>query len=234
MRRLAAPAILALTVLAFPAGAAAQADRTAGPPARGHPAQVEVTARIVVVDREALARAGLDYVVLGNNRVRVRAAGNRGGGARDGGGGVVVGTHRVKAFLDLARENRWVRSESTQRVLTMSGGEGMISSTGLSIRRGAARTRGPSLVVSPTVLDDGAVHLRVSTGVEDRVTYPWGYGVDGSPAAVETEIIARDGQEVILASSSSATDTRQAGLLGWGRTERERAVLVAVTTRVVR
>lgn len=222
------PAVIALLALATPVWA--QHSTLAAPsPAEQGVAHVRVTAQIVVVDRDALTRAGLSYVVLGNDRVRVSS--NRRSGSR--GARVRVGTHGVTAFLDAVRDSRWVRSESTQQVLTISGGEGVVSATSLAVGRHAARTRGPSLVVSPSVLADGSVHLRVSARHEDAVTYAWGYGVDGSPAAVDSEIIARDGEEVILASSSAVQSTRDSGLLHWGTAEQGRDVLVSVSARVV-
>lgn len=226
------PVLMALLALATPAWAqhstthAAAAHAVAAEQGVAH---VRVTARILVVDRDALTRAGLDYLVLGNDRVRVSANGrNRARGVRVG-----VGTHGVSAFLEAIRENRWVRSESTQQVLTISGGEGVVSSTDLAAGRYASRTRGPSLVVSPSVLADGSVHLRVSARHEDSIRYAWGYGVDGSPAAVETEVVARDGEELLLASSSSTQSTRQSGLLSWGTAEQGREVLVAVSAEIV-
>ena len=213
---------LALLTLAVPAAAQQGAGTL--------PEQVRVTTRIVVVDREAFTRAGLSYDVIGPNRVRVRSTGRRvPGGVR-----VTVGTHGVTAFLEAARASRWVRSESTQQVLTLSGRPAMISSQDLAVGRRAARTRGPSMAVIPTVLADGTVHLQVSAGIEDRVTYAWGYGVDGSPAAVDTEILAAPGEEVLLASGSSTTSTRQSGLGGWSSGEAGRDVLVAVSVERVR
>lgn len=229
---LAAPAAAQHTATPVPSSVHGVADGAADVADVDVVAHVRVTARIVVVERDALTSAGLDYVVLGNDRVRVRPIARSGRSARQG-IRIGVGTHGVTAFFDAVRESRLIRSESTQQVLTMSGGEGVVASTQLTVRRGAARTRGPSLVVSPTVLEDGTVHLWVSTRHEDSVTYPWGYGVDGSPAAVETELIARDGEEVILASSSAAEATRGSGLLRWASGEQGRDVLVAVTARVV-
>ena len=219
------PAILGLLALATPVWGQGL------PPSAGSAldlAQVRVTSRIVMVDHEALTRAGISYVVLGNDRVRVDAS------RRRGPGGIEVGVHGVRAFLEAARENRWIRSESTQQVLTLSGRSAMVASTDLTVDRRSARTRGPSLEVIPTVLADGSVHLAVFTGVRDRVTFGRGYGVDGSPAAVETEIIAGDGEEVLLASSSTTRSTRGAGLLAWSAGEQGRDVLVAVTATVVR
>jgi hypothetical protein len=190
---------------------------------------VRVTSRIVIIDREALTRAGLSYVVLGGGRVRVDTGGRR-GAARDG---AWVGTHSARAFLDAVRSRGWLRSESTQQVLTTSGREAVVSSNTLTLDRRAARTRGPSLVVIPTVLADRQVKLQLSARVEDDVTYRWGYGVDGSPAAVDTEIIATDGEEIIVGSSSVVETARESGLLWWGTSERGRDVLVAVTAQVV-
>lgn len=222
------------TVVSGLALAAALLGPPARLPAQQLPAmaseQVRVTARIVVVDREALARAGLAYVVVGNDRVRV----TRTGGRTPGGVRVKVGTHGVTAFLEAARASRLIRSESTQQVMTMSGRAAQISSQDLSMGRRAARTRGPTLAVVPTLLADGRVRLQVSTGVEDRVTYARGYGVDGSPAAVDTEVLASDGEELILASSSWITTTRESGLAGWTSDEAGRDVLVAVSATVVR
>ena len=212
-----------LVLLALPASAAAQEL-----PSRVHeaPAHVRVTARIVTVDRDALTRVGLAYELLGNERVRVHST-RRGGGA-----GAAVGTHGVTAFLDVARERRWLRSESSQQVVALSGGEAVVSSSDLAVGRYAARTRGPVLAVSPTVLPDGRVHLRLAAGVEDEVSYGWGYRVDGSPAAVTTELVVRPGEEVLVATSSAVHSARESGLLSWASRERGRDVLVAVTASV--
>lgn len=232
--RLSALSLLTLAAPAWaqqpPAHAPADASDASAAVAGAH---VRVTARIVVVDRDALARAGLDYVVVGHDRVRVTATGRAAGRAGGRGGGIGVGIHGVTAFLEAARERRWVRSESTQQVLVMSGGEGMVASTDLAVGRHAARTRGPSLAVLPSVLPDGRVHLRVSARVEDTVRYAWGYGIDGSPAAVETEVVAGDGEELLLASSSAVRSSREARLLGWSESEQGRDVLVSLTARVV-
>lgn len=190
---------------------------------------VRVTARILVIDRDAFTRAGLDYVVLGTDRVRVGRNGRR----PSGGVSVRVGTHPSAVFLEAVRASRWIRSESTQQVLVLSGAEAFVGSTTLSVGHRSARTRGPTLAVVPTVLEDGRVHLYLSARVEDAVTYPWGYGADGSPAAVETELIAAPGAEIIVASSSAAQSTRESGILWWAASEQDRDVLVAVTVDVI-
>ncbi|NIP81067.1 MAG: hypothetical protein GWM90_18350, partial [Gemmatimonadetes bacterium] len=197
--------LFGLLALALPVAAQAPVPGGSGP-ARRSLTNVRITARTVVVDREAITRAGLSYVVLGGG-VRVRAHRPNDSGAA----GIRVGVHGVEAFLDAARRQRWIRRESTQQVLTLDGSEGVVASTDLSVSGFAARTRGPSLMVVPRVLADGSIHLRISARHGDRVTYAWGYGVDGSPAAVETELIARDGEEVVVASSSAVRSTREAG-----------------------
>jgi hypothetical protein len=190
---------------------------------------VRVTARIIVVDSDAMTRAGLSYAVLGNDRVAVRSSSGRAPrGVR-----VPIGTLGVTAFLEAVRESRWVRSESTQQVLVLSGSPALVASTDLTLGRHSARTQGPVLEVVPTVRDDGTVHLRVSARVEDSVTWGWGYGADGSPAAVATEVVTRDGEEVILASSSSVQSARETGILRWGVAEHGRDVLIAISAQVV-
>jgi hypothetical protein len=192
-------------------------------------AHVRVTARMVVIDRDAFTRAGLAYVLLGADRVRVSQHARR----VPAGVSVQVGTHGATAFLEAVRSSRWVHSESTQQVLAISGAEALLSSTTLTIGRRSAHTRGPALAVTPTVLADGRVRLHVSARVEDAVTYPWGYGVDGSPVAVETELIAVPGEEYIIGSSSAVQTTRETGILWWGSAEQGRDVLVAITAHVI-
>jgi hypothetical protein len=211
------------------------------------PVNVQVTARVVVVDREEAARVGLGYVVLGHDRVRVGDGGNSGGGGRMGtgwgtgwgtgtgagaGGGVGAEVLGATAFLELVRQHRLVRSESTQQVLVLSGGEARVASSELSLGRSMARTRGPSLTVVPTVGTDGLVHLWVRAGLDDVVHYGRGFEVDGSPASVNTEIVARPGEDVILASGTVTESTSERGLLRWGGATRDRDVLVVLRVEV--
>lgn len=195
-------------------------------------AQVSVTARIVVLDREAFSRAGVDYVALRGGHVRVDAREPRRVPrpfrVRIGSG--VLGVH---AFLEAARESRWVRSEFTQQVVTLSGSAARVSSSTLDLDPYAARSRGPELIVTPTVLDDGRVRVRVSAGVDDTVVDAWGLTLDGSPVRAETELILRSGEEVVLASAATRESTRDAALLRSSRGEREREVLVVITPRVI-
>jgi hypothetical protein len=218
---------------------AAAADSAAVVRALDRPVQVQVTARVVVVDREEATRVGLSYVVLGHDRVRVGAGARRGIGAGTrrgvdaaGGSGVAVDVLSATAFLDLVRQRRLVRSESTQQVLVMSGAEARVASSQVSVGRDMARTRGPSLTVVPTVGEDGLVHLWVRAGLDDVVSYGWGYEVDGSPAAVDTEIVARAGEDVILASGSVLETTSERGVLRWGSATHDRDVLIVLKVEV--
>lgn len=192
-------------------------------------ANVRVTARVVVIDREAAARAGVSYLALGGGRVEVRPvrSGRGGAGARIG------GPLGVGAFLELARERRWTRSEATQSVMVLSGAAARVASLEGGVSRYGASSRGPSLQVRPTVLPDGRVRLEVSTGVESRVDAGWGATVDAPPAWAETEVVARTGEEVVVASSAWSEEERSGGLLRIARGERGRDVLVVLTAAVL-
>lgn len=189
---------------------------------------VRVTARVVVVDREAAARAGVSYVARGGG-VEVHSAHGRRGGA----GVLVGGPLGTGAFLELARERRWTRSESTQSVTVLSGAMARVASLEGGVSRYGARSRGPSLAVRPTVLPDGRVRLVVSAGVEDRVDAGWGNPVDAPPAWAETEVVAREGEEVVVASSAWSEEERSGGLLRMARGERGRDVLVVLSAAVL-
>lgn len=222
-----APALLLPALLAaFPV--AAQDT----PTTRDREAQVSVTARIVVLDREALTRAGLRYLAIGGGRVRVDVAEPR-RLPRPFRARIGSGTLGIDAFLEAVRESRWVRSEFTQQVLTTSGSEARISASTLELGPYASRSRGPELIVTPTVLDGGLVRLRVSARVEDTVVDPWGFAVDGSPVHAETELVVRAGEEAVLASSAARESTRDAGLLRLSRGDRQRDVLVVITPQVL-
>jgi hypothetical protein len=177
-------------------------------------AQVRVTARILVVDRDEATRAGLGYAVVGHDRVRL-TRGDR-----------VLG---AGAFLELARERRLLRSESTQQVLVVSGGTARVGSTQLAVGPQGARTRGPVMEVVPTVAADGAVHLWIDARLEDSITWGWwGHRLDASPAAVTTELLARPGDEVIVASGRTTEAARAGGLLRRGSASHEREILIVI------
>lgn len=222
-----APALLLPALLAAVPAAAQDTSLT-----RNTDAQVSVTARIVVLDREAFTRAGLSYLAVGGGRVHVHVAEPR-RLPRPFRARIGFGTLGIDAFLEAARASRWVRSEFTQQVLTMSGSEARISASTLDFGPYASRSRGPELIVTPTVLDDGRVRLRVSARVEDTVADAWGFAVDGSPVHAETELVVRAGEEAVLASSATRESTRDTGLLRLSRGDRRRDVLVVITPRVV-
>jgi hypothetical protein len=212
------------------ATAAAAATFDGAPTVESSPQHVRLSATTVAVDREAVRRAGVSYVVIGPQRVQLDARDARRGTR---GTQVQVGTHGVRAFLDVARSNRWVRTEATQQVLVLSGGSARVASQQLTLDRRTAHSSGPVLDVTPTVLADGSVHLRISARLEDvAVDRRWGYAVDGSPVAVETELIVPAGVEVIIASGSTVETTRESGLLRLASSDRERDVFVVVTATV--
>jgi hypothetical protein len=181
----------------------------------------------VVVDRQAVARAGVSYVALDDGRVQLVSRGRRG----DVGVGM-QGPLGIRAFLDLARQRRWTRSESTLTMMVLSGSEGRIGSLQGSLSTYGGHSRGPSLTVVPTVLPGGRVRLRVSTGIEDRAETVWG-ARDASPAWTETEIVARDGEEVTVASSIVSESSRSGGLLRVSSGDLQRDVLIVLTPTVV-
>ncbi|HEX8692237.1 MAG TPA: hypothetical protein VF746_07455 [Longimicrobium sp.] len=212
--------------------AAVPAAAQDAPATRGADAQVSVTAKIVVLDREAFTRAGLAYLAVGGGRMHLDAAELR-RLPRPFRARIGSGTLGIDAFLEAARESRWVRSEYTQQVLTLSGSEARISASTLAVGPYAARSRGPELIVTPTVLGDGRVRLRVSARVDDTVTDAWGNAVDGSPLASETQLVVRAGEPAVLASSATRESSRDAGLLRLRRADRQRDVLLVITPRVV-
>jgi hypothetical protein len=235
-------AILASAAVALLAGSPLSATPTATAPhapGLGAPAadsgrathHVRLTASLLVVDREAVRRAGVSYVVLGPGQVRLTPLDERRRPAR--GVRAQLGALNVGAFIEAVRMNSWLRTETTQQVLALSGTSARVSSTELTIDGFATRSRGPVLSVLPTVLADGRIHLRVSAGVEDVVTDRyWGYSADGSPVSVDTELIVDPGEEVIIASGSGVESSRAAGLLHFSSTSRERDVLVVVRATV--
>lgn len=191
--------------------------------------QVRLTTHTVVVDREAARRAGVSYVTLADGRVEVQGVPVR----RRGATVAVQGPLGIRAFLDLARERRWTRSESTQMVLVRSGSEGGVASLEGTVGMYGGRARGPAIRVRPTVLPDGRIELELAGGIQDRTEPGWGYGVDASPAWVETVVVVRDREPATVASSSTVQSTGRRGLLRIGSSERGTDVLIVVTPEIV-
>jgi hypothetical protein len=212
------PGALAIPTAVGPSGPASWSPGAMAPAPEA--TQLRVTTRILVVDHYEATRVGLGYAVLEHDRVRL-ARGDR-----------VLSTG---AFLELARERRLLRSESTQQVLVLSGGTARVGSTQLAVGRHGARMRGPTFEVVPTVTSDGAVHLWIDARLEDSVTLGWwGYRLDASPAAVVTELVARPGEEVIIASGRVTETSRDGGLLRRGSASHERDVLIVVGVELAR
>lgn len=197
----------------------------------GERAMVRITSRTVVIDREAAMRAGVSYVNAGGGRLGFSIPPGR----RPRGAAVAVrGPLGVGAFLEIARERRWTRSESSQMVMVASGSEGRVSSLTGTVSPYELSSRGPVLRVSPRVMPDGRVELALATGLEERRESAWGYGVDASPAWAETVIVARPGEAVVVASSTQGTRTRGSGILHVGSRDRNTETLIVVTVEVVR
>jgi hypothetical protein len=217
------------TMLLMMSGAAVAAAQTAGMPASGEAAgNIRLDARIVVVENSAVSRAGVSYVVLASDRVSVST---RAGTTRRGSGVAVESRPLgVAAFLEFVRQRRAVSSEATQQIVVLSGGTGRIASLDLSVDRFAARSRGPSLVVTPTLLDDGRIHVRVIAQNEDVVADSWtGQVVDGSPVRVATELVLQPGEPAIIGSGSASQSASTSGILHIGRDDYHRDILVVLS-----
>jgi hypothetical protein len=211
--------LIASALVLWPVGTSAQA-----PPA-AVVEQVRVHAHVVLVDRREAARVGLGYVQLGGGLMGVEDARARGGiGARGSAGGVPI-----SAFLDVARQRGVLRSDTRSQVLVVSGGSGAIASGTVGVGRwGTTRVRGPELVVSPTVLEDGRVQLDVRVRLRDEVTGVYGYGVDGSPVDVWTTVAVWPGEEATVGSMSASTQRSDTGLLYWSSESGDLDVLVVL------
>jgi hypothetical protein len=224
MLRTALPLLL---VAAFTPALAAQPPQP--PPleaARGDAMNVRLSARVVVIERSAATRAGVSYVVIGGNTVRIGSAPGRSGS----GVAIDARTLGARAFLELVRERRAIRSETVQQIVVRSGGSGSIASLDLTTAMHHARSRGPSLHVEPTVLEDGSIHLHLIARDEDILADGWGgYVLDGSPVDVRTDVIVQPGVETIVATSSAASRESRRGLLRIGRSQQDRDILVVIT-----
>lgn len=236
--RPAALAALALAALAL-AGASLAAPLAAqdGPArdaaaAEPRPAQVRVEATIVLLDREALQRLGVEWVQAGGGRVQRVEHGRR---AQRGDARVTVDALPVAAALEVARREGVVRSESRMQLLTLDGAPASVGSGALQLRGpyGVARTTGPELVVTPTVLADGRVRLAVRARLRDEVRGPW-TAADGSPVEAATTVIVTPGEPATIGSLRTSTDRRDVGLLDFERRSGEQEVLVVLRADVVR
>ena len=230
----------ALAALALAAGAApAAAQQPVAPPAPGGNVQVE--AHVVFLDRAAARRVGLRYLQVGNGRVQVEGGRRRGdrdrvrkdGGVTVGVGGDVAGIP-VQAFVEIARDERVLRSESRSVVTVADGALGSVSSGTVQLGPwGASRTRGPELVVIPHLLGDGRVRLDVQVRERDEAIGPFGYGVDGSPVSTRTSVVVRSGEAATVGTLQASERRSDVGIVRWGSEEGERDVLVVLKATVL-
>lgn len=212
------PRLLSLLTL-LPALAIAQ-----DAPATEAPANVRVSAHVVLIDRSAASRAGLEMLQVGDGRMRVARRGT-GGVAIDG---RVMGMP-VAAFIGLARERGVVRSESRLHVVTASGSSGRIAGVRLGVdRHGLASESGPELHVVPTLLADGRIRLEVNAGRRETRRGLYGEAVGASPAMATTTVIVRPGAQATVGTIAVATERRDAGLLHWRRERSETDALIVL------
>lgn len=193
--------------------------------------QVRVHAHILLVDRTEATRVGLRYVQVGGGMMGLDGS-RPGRGGSVGGGVVVTGGVAgipVAAFIDLARQRGVLRSETRTQVLVVSGGSASVASGTASVGRwGTTRVRGPELLVTPTILEDGRVLLDVRARIRDEVTGVYGYGVDGSPVDVATTVVVGAGEEATVGSMGTSTQRSDAGLLHWASSAGDLDVLVVL------
>jgi hypothetical protein len=205
------------------------------PAAAGEVEHVRVYAHILLVDRAEATRVGLRYVQVGGGMIGLDGSRPL---RRGGGGGVVVTGGAagvpVSAFIDLARDRGVLRSETRTQVLVVSGGSASVASGTASVGRwGTTRVRGPELIVSPTVLEDGRVLIDVRARVRDEVTGVYGYGADGSPVDVATTVVVGAGEEATVGSLSTSTQRWDTGVLRWASEAGDLDVLVVLRPEIV-
>jgi hypothetical protein len=197
-----------------------------GEAAPSTPPHVRVHAHMVLLDRTAATRVGLGYVQVGAGLVALD--GSRGRRAAGVGVAGAAGGMPVSAFVDLARSQGVLRSESRVQVLTLAGSQAAVSSGTVGRSRGGvARVQGPELVVTPTVLEDGRVQLEVRARLRDEVSSPW-FQVDGSPVDVWTTVVVRPGEAATVGTVRVEGERTDAGLLHWSRSSEELDVLVVL------
>ncbi|HYD55005.1 MAG TPA: hypothetical protein VEA99_20380 [Gemmatimonadaceae bacterium] len=217
MRAHLAAATLSLAALA-PSARAQMVDTV--------PTMVQVEARIVLVDRQRAARAGLRWLQAGGGRI---VLGDRGAGIRISKGDATLS---ASAFIEIAAREGVVTSDTRLSVATRSGTTARVASGTLALgRRGAVRETGPELLVTPTRLADGRIQLEVRARERDEATGRWGERVDASPVDAATTVLARPGEPATVATVRSTSTGRDAGLLRWEGASRSVDALVVLTVR---
>jgi hypothetical protein len=109
-----------------------------------------------------------------------------------------------------------------------------VSSGSVSVGRwGTTRVRGPELLVTPTVLEDGRVLLDVRARLRDEVSGSWGHSADGSPVDVATTVTVLPGEEATVGSVSAETQRSDVGFLYWQTGTEMLDVLVVLRPELV-
>jgi hypothetical protein len=184
------------------------------------PPMMTVNARIVLIDRERSNRVGLRWLQVGGGRVRVE----------HGRGGIRISKESVdftvSAFVDLASNEGLVESDSKLQISTVSGSTARLASGAVTLGRGIARVTGPELIVTPTLLDDGAIRVEVRASERDQVTGRSGIPTDASSVDAATVVVIRPGATATLANVSTSTRTRDTGILQWESVTRRVDALV--------
>jgi hypothetical protein len=194
---------------------------------------VRVHAHILLLDRAEATRVGLRYAQVGGGLIGVHGARAGRGGSGVGVSGELAGVP-ISAFLDVARDRGILRSATRTQVLALSGASAAVSSGIVSTGRwGATRVRGPELLVTPTVLDDGSVLLEVRARLRDEVSGAYGWSVDGSPVDVVTSVIVRSGEDATVGSVRTQTQRSDVGLLSWRSGSDEMDILVVLRPEIV-
>lgn len=212
----------------------------------GRVVEDERTRRLIVVDRPDVQRAvaaALRRVVTAARNVRILVATTWTADSGQAGGSVRLG-RRPGASVGARESRATVRAH--QQLLVLSGAEGEIrvaeeipyaewlftwgAGRGLWARGVAWRDVATSLVVVPTVLTDGRIHLRITPQLEYRVAE------DRERVAVHqlsTEVVVDAGEEVSLGGLPIAdTEFRERFFVGLHREHGRQHVDVRVRATV--
>lgn len=216
-----------LLLLSVPLGRVAAQEAAGAQP----PEHVAVEATTVVLDERRASRLGLDGLVLASPGDELATRGRGGSTVRVGSR---VGGLDVTAWLELVRDGRAARRESTQRIVVLSGAAAELSGQhSLVGMYGEAVQAGPALWVQPVALEDGRVRLRLWTTVGDvRAARP-GTLEQYVPVETSTEIVVPSGTPVLIAHSQLSDQRARSGLLERGSTSSSTEAWVVVTARVV-